>query len=63
MLRQTDWQGYLSGRLSGPFEVAEAAKSVALLEVAPIGTAINRPGRQDAKLLEPLKAAKTLRAS
>ena len=63
MLRPADWQAYLSGRLSVPAEVAEAAKAVSLLEVAPIDTAINRPGRQDAKLLQTLKAVKTLRAS
>jgi len=63
MLRAADWQPYLAGQLSEPHEVLAAARAVELLEVAPIGTAINRPGRQDGELLKPLKAFQTLRAS
>lgn len=63
MLRAADWQPYLAGQLSEPHEVLAAARNIDLLEVAPIGTAINRPGRQDGELLKPLKASQTLRAS
>ena len=63
MLRQADWQTYLSGKLSSAPEVLQAAKSVATLDVAPIGSAINRPGRQDAELLQSSKPSHTLQAS
>ena len=62
MLRVADWSRYLTGQLSEPHEVLATARAVELLTVAPIGTAINRPGRQDGELLKPLKASQTLRA-
>lgn len=63
MLRQGDWKAYLSGKLSSAADVLQAATLVATLDVAPIGTGINRPGRQDAELLKSSKPAKTLKAS
>ena len=63
MLREGDWKAYLSGKLSGAADVLQAATLVATVDVAPIGTGINRPGRQDAELLKSSKQAKTLKAS